>query len=67
MNDGKYCLLRAKLLQAEIYYTCNSLGAGLAQSILQTCLFEATKSELAYLIALIHLHISHSFLAKCKH
>ncbi|KAH1010433.1 hypothetical protein HUJ05_004732 [Dendroctonus ponderosae] len=64
LNDGKYCLLRAKLLQAEIYYTSNSSAVGVAETLLETCLMEATTSGLAYLIALIHLHISHSFLAQ---
>ncbi|XP_050302201.1 anaphase-promoting complex subunit 5 [Anthonomus grandis grandis] len=60
LNDGKFCLLRAKILQAEIQFA--SSYPNVSGPLLNNCLLDAEKSELAYQIALVQLHMANTLL-----
>ncbi|KAL1501123.1 hypothetical protein ABEB36_006508 [Hypothenemus hampei] len=62
LNDGKFCGLRAKILQAEIEFASRHPNVAGTILTLNNCLIEAEKSELAYQIAIIKLHIANALL-----
>ncbi|CAG9773305.1 unnamed protein product [Ceutorhynchus assimilis] len=63
LNDGKFCLLRAKILATEIQYSSSFPDVSGSMYGLNNCLIEAEKSELAYLISMVHLHMANVLLA----
>lgn len=66
MNDGKFCLLRAKILQAEIQFASGYSNVSGTVFSLNNCLIEAEKSELAYEIALVKLLMANVLLSLGK-
>ncbi|KAF7285981.1 hypothetical protein GWI33_008285 [Rhynchophorus ferrugineus] len=62
LNDGKFCMLKAKVLLAEVQFASCYPNVSKTLLTLNSCLVEAEKSDLSYHIALIYLLISHALL-----
>lgn len=62
LNDGKFCLLRSKILLAEVQFASSYPNFSGTILILNNCLIDAEKSELAYQIAIIQLHMANVLL-----
>ncbi|XP_030765608.1 anaphase-promoting complex subunit 5 [Sitophilus oryzae] len=62
LSDGKFCKLRAHILMSEIQFASGYPNVSKAVLTLNSCLVEAEKSDLAYYVALIYLHIAHILL-----
>ncbi|XP_066256447.1 anaphase-promoting complex subunit 5 isoform X2 [Euwallacea similis] len=62
LNDGKFCLLRAKILQAEVQFASSYPNVSGTMLAFNSCLIDAEKSELAYLIAIVQLHMANVLL-----